>query len=152
MVLGRRFTSVLLALGFGLIAFAAPTAASAAGTVTCPIGHYDSFLDDDDFPTISKLRATNLPRLTSDYAPRCLVAESVAGLVKLRTARAARKHGAGFRFDEHAPKRVWAMGARWSAGRFRVRYEVLRCDCDPYVKVTARRGKKRVRFLIGGEK
>lgn len=127
-----------------------PASTAQAGTTTkCKIGYYAPELDDNRFPTIHRLRATNLPRRTSDYAPRCLVAESLAALVKNGVARAAKKHGTDFRFEEHAPKRVTPMGARWNAGRYRVRYRVLRCDCDPYVKVTGSRGSKRVRFLIG---
>lgn len=34
-------------------------------------------------------------------------------------------------------------------GSYRVRYRLLKCDCDPYVQVTATRGQKRVRFQIG---
>ena len=120
-----------------------------ARTVKCRIGYYAPGLDDARFPTIHKLQAVRLPRLTDGYAPRCLVAESIASLVKDRVARAARKQGADFRFDRHAPKRVTPMGARWFGGSYHVRYRVLKCDCDPYVQVTATRGQKRVRFQIG---
>lgn len=126
----------------------APSHADAA-TVKCRIGYYAPGLDDAQFPTIHKLRAFRLPRLTDGYAPRCLVAESIASLVKDRVARAARKQGDNFRFDRDAPKRVKPMGARWFGGFYRVSYRVLKCDCDPYVQVTAKRGEKRVRFQIG---
>ena len=100
------------------------------------------------FPTIHRLRAVRLPRLTDGYAPRCLVAEAVAGLAKDRVGRAARRHGVDFRVDKR-PKRVKPMGARWSGGAYRVKYRLLACDCDPYVQVTAVRGRKRIRFQIG---
>jgi hypothetical protein len=142
-----RLAAIVLSLVIAMLASIPSTAD--ASTVGCRIGHYSPALDDKQFPTIHRLRATNLPRLTSDYAPRCLVAESLAGLVKDGVARAAQRHGDDFRFDEHAPKSVRPRGARWDAGSYRVRYRVMRCDCDPYVAVTATRGRKSVRFQIG---
>ena len=141
-----RWTVVLCLLAS--LALGAP--AAEAATKKCKIGYYAPGLGDSRFPTIHKLRAINLPRRTNGYAPRCLVAESVAALVKDRVASAARRQGADFSFERHAPKRVRPMGARWSGGTYRVRYRLLTCDCDPYVAVTARRGSKRIKFLIGG--
>jgi hypothetical protein len=143
---GRLVIALLLS---AIVVSTLTPAPAEARTVKCRIGYFSPGLDDARFPTIHKLRAVDLPRLTDGYAPRCLVAESVAGLVKDRVARAARRQGVDFRFDQHAPKRVTPMGARWSGGSYRVRYRLLKCDCDPYVQVTATRGHKRVRFQIG---
>jgi len=141
-----RVVTAILAL-VAVSAFC-PSSAQAR-TVKCRIGYFVPGLDDSRFPTIHRLRAVNLPRRTDGYAPRCLVAESVAGLVKDGVAKASREHGDDFRFAEHAPKKVRPMGARWSGGTYRVRYRLLRCECDPYVQVTATRGTRRIRFRIG---
>jgi hypothetical protein len=143
-----RLSGFAAAVTVAVLLAAAPPAAEAR-TVKCRIGYYWPGLDDARFPTIHGLRAIDLPRRTDGYAPRCLVAESVAGLVKDGIARAAREHGDDFDFDRDAPKKVRPMGARWSGGTYRVRYRLLRCDCDPYVQVTATRGARRIRFQIG---
>ena len=147
LVSARRVRLAVLAT----VAFAWSVCAATAEarTVKCRIGYFSPGLDDNRFPTIHQLRAVDLPRRTDGYAPRCLVAESVAALVKDGVAKAARNHGYDFRFDRHAPRNVTPMGARWYGGRYRVRYRLLRCDCDPYVQVTATRGTKRIRFKIG---
>jgi hypothetical protein len=145
---GAHGLIVALLVNATILSTLAPSVAEAR-TVKCRIGYYSPGLDDARFPTIHKLRAENLPRLTDGYAPRCLVAESVAGLVKDRVERAARREGVNFRFDQHAPKRATPMGARWSGGVYRVKYRLLKCDCDPYVQVTATRGRKHIRFQIG---
>jgi hypothetical protein len=147
MHLSSRASTLLLGVVISFSALGVSTAH--AGTAKCRIGYYSPGLDDNRFPTIHRLRAIDLPRRTDGYAPRCLVAEAVAGLVKDGVARAAKRHGSDFRFADHAPKKVRPMGARWTGGTYRVKYRVLQCDCDPYVQVTARRGGKRIRFKIG---
>lgn len=141
---------VRTALALALLAAALQPAAAEARTVPCPIGYYLPGLDDDRFPTVHRLRAIDLPRRTDGYAPRCLVAEAVASLVKDKVAGAARREGTSFSFAEDAPKQVRPQGARWSGGTYHVRYRLLECDCDPYVVVTASRGDRRVRFRLGG--
>ena len=136
---------VVKALLLALVAAVLVPAAAEAHTAKCRIGYFLPGLDDDEFPTIHRLRATDLPRRTDGYAPRCLVAEAVAALVKDKVARALRRKGHAFSLVDDAPKRVRPQGARWSGGTYRVRYRVL----DPYVRVTATRGERRVRFRIG---
>lgn len=143
---GRRVLAVSATVA---VAWTVSAATAEARTVKCRIGYFSPGLDDSRFPTIHQLRAVDLPRRTDGYAPRCLVAESVAALVKDGVAKAARKQGYDFRFDRHAPRTVTPMGARWYGGRYRIAYRLLRCDCDPYVQVTATRGTKRIRFKIG---
>ena len=143
----RSSATALTVLLLGACALLPATAPAA--TVPCEPGTFSPGLDDEVFPTIHELRAIDLPALTHDYAPPCLVAETAAAQVKFGVARAVRRRGDDFSFAEHAPKRIRPMGARWTAGRYRVRYRVLRCDCDPYVAVTARRGAKRIKFKLG---
>jgi hypothetical protein len=133
-----------LTLGLVLAVVTLMPQAAEARSVNCEIGYYSPGLDDEQFPTIHRLRAIDLPRRTDGYAPRCLVAEAVAALVKDRVARAARRHGNHFSFAEHAPRRVKPAGARWSGGTYRVRYREREGD----VQVTATRGDRRVRFRI----
>jgi hypothetical protein len=147
-----RPADLLVGLAATTALYGAAPATAYGAAVKCRIGYFAPGLDDGQFPTIHRLRAVNLPRRTDDYAPRCLVAESVAALIKDGVARAANRHGDDFRFNKHAPKRVTPMGARWHGGKYRVRYRVLACDCDPYVMVTATRGTKRIRFLIGSQR
>jgi hypothetical protein len=135
---------VVLIAALAVLAPAAPQAH--AGTVTCRLGYYWPGLDDAAFPTVARLRAADLPRRTDHYAPRCLVAEAVAGLVKDKVARAAAKHGTAFRYDKHAPRRVTPMGARWYGGVYRVRYG----PAGSSVAVTATHGHRRVTFRLGG--
>ncbi len=117
-----------------------PSAANAA-TTRCS-GHDYWLIDRDAFPSIGKLRATNLPRLTSDYAPRCLVAEAVAGLVQ-----------DGFRFYDgkaHFPRRVHPRGARWNGGRYRCRYRDIQSQGDVVgQRAACQRGKRVIRMNLG---
>lgn len=101
---------VILIAVFAVAAAARPASASASSVVKCN-GHTFGMIDESSFPGIDKLRAHNLPRRTDGYAPRCLVAESVAGMVQTKWG-----NGVGF------PQRVRVMGARWYAGYWRVRY------------------------------
>lgn len=83
---------------------------------------------------IESLRALNVPRLTSRYAPRCLVAQSLAGLVQSRWEKSGR-----------LPTKLKVYGARWNAGTWRLSYErLLDDDAQPYSYVTARRAKQRI--------
>ena len=100
-----------------LLAVLSIPAASAAKTVRCDIGHYAPGLDHGK-PKVSKLRAIDLPRRTDGYAPRCLVAESVASEVK----RAIQDTG-------ERPAQVRAFGARWSGGRWNCAYDGAATTC-----------------------
>jgi hypothetical protein len=109
--------------------------ASAASAVRCP-GHTYGSIDPSAFPNVSNLRAINLPRKTTGYAPRCLVAESVAGMIQVY----AQDH------NGRIPTKVRVMGARWNAGTWRVRYRVVQGEDSPYGKFTATQGSKRITF------
>lgn len=52
-----------------------------AQTTSCESGAYGlSNHDAETFPVVSRLKAIDLPAKTDGYAPRCLVADAVAGL------------------------------------------------------------------------
>jgi len=123
----RRF---LLALPLAAVLLA-PGAASGAQITRCN-GLTYNLIDENGFPGIQHLRAINLPRLTDGYAPRCLVAESVAGLVQDRWS-------ATHRFAS----RVHPMGARWDGGSWRLTYQLRHFpppDSNPYQYMKARHG------------
>jgi hypothetical protein len=125
----RKFL-IVLPLAAALLA---PSAAGAQ-TTKCN-GHTYFGIDPSAFPAIQQLRAINLPRLTDGYAPRCLVAESVAGLVQTRW-RATRGH---------LPRLVHPRGARWDGGIWRISYQQRlgpAPDRNPYEYMTARRGRQ----------
>ena len=67
--------TVLLLAAIALVVPA--TAQGKAITITCDAGQYQLLHGEN--PRIANLRAHNLPRRTSGYAPRCLVAEAIAG-------------------------------------------------------------------------
>lgn len=65
-------------------------------------------IDPAGFPAIQNVRAINLPRLTTGYAPRCLVADSVAGVIQY------------FWSQHHRFRRTEQIhSARWDAGNQR---------------------------------
>jgi hypothetical protein len=101
-----------------LAAAAALVAAAPAGavTITCDPGEY--LLLHGENPTIEDLKAHNLPRKTSGYAPRCLVAEAIAAEIQ-RTLQDGKQ----------APRTVSVMGARWSSGKWRCSYPGDRAVC-----------------------
>lgn len=63
---------LVLAVAGSVVAIAP---AAQAQTTRCRGNHY-SAIDRSAFPGIGNEYAVNLPRLTSGYAPRCLVADS----------------------------------------------------------------------------
>ena len=70
---GGMLRSVLL---LAVVLVVPATAEAKATTITCDAGQYQLLHGEN--PRIAKLRAHNLPRKTSGYAPRCLVAEAIA--------------------------------------------------------------------------
>ena len=84
------------------------------------------------FPSVYRLRAFNLPRLTDGYAPRCLVAEGLAGNVQSRLG---------------APGTYRVGGARWYAGKWQVRRTFVPTRDGGYAKFTATHGAQRITFL-----
>ncbi|MET0768921.1 MAG: hypothetical protein ABW081_03355 [Solirubrobacteraceae bacterium] len=116
-----------------LLALLSFPAASSAKTVRCDIGYYAPGLDHGK-PAVSKLRAVDLPRRTDGYAPRCLVAESVASEVKR-----------GIQDTGERPARVRVYGARWSGGRWNCGYDGAATTCRK-----AGKPSRKVKFRLGG--
>jgi hypothetical protein len=106
----------LLAFAVLLGAAAAP-ATAAADHVSCRVGYYSPGADTAT-PTVTNLRAHNLPRRTDGYAPRCLVAEAIVGKIQFRFGRSGK-----------LPEKVWIYGARWNGGRWRCSYPETRGVC-----------------------
>jgi len=92
------------------------TAQAKAITITCDAGQYQLLHGEN--PRIVDLKAHNLPRRTSGYAPRCLVAEAIAS-----DMQRALQNG------HKAPRRLSVYGARWGAGHWRCSYPSDRADC-----------------------
>ena len=118
-------------------------AGASAKTVPCDGTTYGGV--SDSFPGVAKIRAHNLPGKTDGYAPRCLVAESVAGRVQMEMG------------DGEAPfypKRVRVYGARWDGGTWKMRYRQVTVttpegDDWTYEAVTGRKvGKPRQRITF----
>lgn len=107
------------------------TAPAGAATVSCTYGTYFPGSEDSE-PVVTELRARNLPRRTSDYAPPCLLAETVAGIVQLEASEGMR------------PTRVKAMGARWYGGVYRCTYAGTAATCRK-----AGKPRRRVTFSLG---
>jgi hypothetical protein len=123
-----------LALPFAvLLALLALPPAASARTVRCDTGYYAPGLDHGS-PEVAKLRAVDLPRRTDGYAPRCLVAESVASEVK----RAIQDTG-------DRPARVRVFGARWNGGRWNCAYDGAATTCRK-----AGKPSRKVKFRLGG--
>jgi hypothetical protein len=120
----RAAITFVLAVAVVIAACAVPEGALAASKA-CPDGY-----------RASHVRAYHLPAKTDGYAPPCLVAGGVHGTTTYRIENPP------YRF----PKFVRVMGARWSAGKWRVRHRQV-CDarddngvCQAtYEKMTARR-------------
>jgi hypothetical protein len=128
--------SILIAAAITASTFAAMPAVAAAQTSRCRAGAYlGANSIPGYFPSVQHLRAVNLPRRTDGYAPRCLVADSIGGLIQ-----------EGFRLHRRLPRRVTAMGARWYGGRWRVSYyeRQLPHNDGPYYHAVARHGRQRV--------
>jgi hypothetical protein len=112
-------------------AAAAMPGAAAAKTVRCRIGKY-SLVHNDEYTEVSQLRAIGLPAKTSDYAPPCLVAESIASWVQYRHGRPKR--------------RIHVYGARWDGGWWRLSHYT---DDLAYDRWVAKKGSQRVTFAYG---
>ena len=129
----RRLPLVLVA-----VALLAVPAKAHAATTRCS-GHRYGLISSHAFPAIRRLRAHGLPRRTDGYAPRCLVAEAVAGLVQSRWGK-----------DDAsvpAPTRVHPRGARWDGGIWRLRYRVVTGEVDgTHAEITGRHGHRRITF------
>jgi hypothetical protein len=97
-----RTTLVGAAVASAFFALAAP--AQSEATVRCKPGEYGEYTTG--VPRVTRLRAAGLPRLTSGYAPRCLVADTAAGRAVMR--------------PYNLPKTIRLYGARWDAGRWNV--------------------------------
>jgi hypothetical protein len=120
-----RATLALLAVAAAVLVAATP---ASGVTITCDPGEY--LLLHGENPTIEDLRAHNLPRKTSGYAPRCLVAEAIAAEIQ-RALQNGRK----------APSTVSVMGAQWSSGKWRCSYPGDRAVCK-------RKGKPKRRVTM----
>jgi hypothetical protein len=97
-----------------VLAAALPSPAPAAtGFSSCQAGHY-RLVDPSGDPQVVNLQVRMARRAPYSGlpagAPRCLVAEAVAGLVQARAESGA------------PPRAVIARGARWSVGRFACTY------------------------------
>jgi hypothetical protein len=117
-----------------VLALAAPAGASAK-TVNCPGDEYD-LIDADAFPVFGDLRAVNLPKKTSGYAPPCLVAETVAQEIQMSYEEPA----------EFTPE-VHPFGASWDGGKYRCKYREKQGESNPYVAVTCTSRKKKSRKI-----
>src|SRR5262245_29345486 len=122
----RMILGVAPLVGAALVA----TAANAQTTI-CSGERY--LLIDDGFPGVRALRAIDLPVLTDGYAPRCLVAEAVAGLVQ-----------DGVQRKQRLPAVVHPRGARWDGGLWSVRYRFQKTRDGGYQVMTARRGRQQI--------
>lgn len=112
-------------------ATAVAAASASADTVTCAPGEY--LLIHGENPRIADLRAHNLPRKTSGYAPRCLVAEAIAAEVQ----RALQD-------GKRPPRTVSTYGAQWSSGKWKCSYrEEVNVTCKKKNKP-----KRRITFRL----
>jgi hypothetical protein len=128
-----RLRKVLAAAVAGsTVAIAAP---ADAHTTTCRMGGPYSAVDETVFPAVYNVHAVNLARRTSGYAPRCLVADSIGGLIQQGSAD-----------HQRPPRRVRPMGARWDGGVWRVSYHERRVpgEDDVYLHAVARNSRQRV--------
>jgi hypothetical protein len=125
----RKLTGALIAV-VAAVALVADVA-NAAPSLTLCSGRTYGLIDRNAFPTIRQLRTYNLPRLTDGYAPRCLVAERIAGNVQARKGR----------------RGLYRIGgARWYAGVWVVRRTIVLTPDGGYAKFTATHGRQRVTF------
>lgn len=114
--------------------------AAGAKTIHCS-GHRYRLIDSHAFPSISNLDATNLPTFTSGYAPRCLVAESLAADIQ-------------FYWSEHGrlPNKDRPYGARWRAPTFKITYTKKSLKNEPgnsYKYAVAKAGKETITMHLG---
>jgi hypothetical protein len=119
---------IVVAASVALVADVANAAPSVSRSCS---GRTYGLIDRHAFPRIGLLRTFNLPRLTDGYAPRCLVAERIAGNVQAKAGK---------------PGRYRVGGARWYAGVWVVRRTIIRTRDGGYAKFTATHGTQRVTF------
>ena len=112
-----RLTATLVLAGALAGAFAVPASADAS-VQRCGDVKYV-------YPYLLDVRAIDMSRLTSGYAPRCLVARTLAAHVQ-----------------DGGPGRYRIMGARWDAGTWRVRSRWVGSR-EVY---TGRKGGQRIKF------
>ncbi len=123
--------------GFGATVLAALALAPAASAQTTKCrGNRYLVIQSSGFPGIRNERAINLPRRTSGYAPRCLVADSIAS-------------GIQYFWSQHQrlPHSLPVHGARWDAGVWQLQYTVRHVKAEPavvYRHLVARHGRQRV--------
>lgn len=127
-------------VAIGAVALAAAVmfahSAPAHAATPCKLGRYGGESSGDVYA--EQLDVAGLPRLTSHYAPRCLVAESLTGILLDSMDRRGR-----------LPSKVRIRGARWDAGIWRVRsVHLVDEDAHPYESVTARRGRGRITVIL----
>ncbi len=130
-----------------LAAFLALAPAASANTTRCTGNRYGGITPR--FRITNEL-ATNLPRLTSGYAPRCLVADSVVGEVENGVGSNAFRRCV---LSAHNVN-VWKChvgGARWEAGVWTVRFkghfdQVVLGAVTGSDHVVATHGRERVSF------
>jgi hypothetical protein len=110
-----------------------PAAQASTGSVNCQHSPYSLSLNTGRgfFPWVTRLAAVNVPRLTEGYAPRCLVAASVAETVQQ----------AGGQAGSYS-----VYGARWSAGRWSVSFSMRQGPYGPVAEYSARHGYQLVTF------
>jgi hypothetical protein len=125
----RKLTGALIVVVAAIVLVA--DVANAAPSLTRCSGRTYGAIDRNAFPAIRQLRTYNLPRLTDGYAPRCLVAETIAGKVQAKRGRTGRYR---------------VGGARWYAGIWVVRRTIVRTPDGGYAKFTATHGRQRVTF------
>lgn len=92
------------------LAVAAVPAQAKDSVTKCKVGAF-YLAESSGSASVSRLRAVNLPKKTDGYAPRCLVADALAGLVQ-----------SSVRDDGVLPTFVKPMGARWYGGEWRCQY------------------------------
>jgi hypothetical protein len=115
-----------------LAALALAVPAGAATVVNCEHSVYAMSLNTGHvFPWVTRLAAVNVPRLTEGYAPRCLVAASVASTVQLAGGH---------------PGSYNVYGAQWGAGRWSVNFRMAEGPYGPVQEYTARHGHELVTF------
>jgi hypothetical protein len=125
-------TAVIAAL-----ALAIGPAAANAQTTRCDGNHY-LLVSTHIPPSVANIVAVGLPRLTDGYAPRCLVAEAIAGEVQQ------------FRNRHHRyPNSLRIMGAQWDGGVWTLSYGTRKAGGKRYQHATAQQGDKRVTADFG---
>jgi hypothetical protein len=122
-----------------IVSVLAVAPAARAQTTRCRLDRW--LVNRNAFPSISELRAINLPRFTARYAPRCLVANSLASDIQYFWS-------ARHRF----PRTARPYGARWRAPKFTIRYYVKPLKSEPgnsYMYAVAKAGRRQITMHLG---